>query len=100
MEIRTISDFRSAIRNGPYAWPGGYPLYFVMADGEALSFAAAKAERRNILEALKLFNTHHLRGEWLPVAVEINYEDGELYCAHTNERIESAYAEPEDDVAA
>jgi hypothetical protein len=99
MEINSISDFRRAVRNGPYAWPGGYPLYFVMGDGEAISFKAAKAERRALLEALAESDIRP-RDQWLPVAVEINYEDGELYCAHANERIESAYAEPEDEIAA
>lgn len=32
MQINSISDFRKAMRNGPYAWPGGYPLFFVMGD--------------------------------------------------------------------
>jgi hypothetical protein len=49
----TISDFRHAMRNGAYAWPGGYPLYFVTSDGEALSFEAAKTERRAIREAYR-----------------------------------------------
>jgi hypothetical protein len=91
MPINSISDFRRAIRNGPYAWPGGYPLYFIMSDGGALSFKAAKAERRGVLEALR----DNSGNGWRPVAVEINWEDAELYCDHTNERIESAYAEDE-----
>jgi hypothetical protein len=91
MEIKSISDYRAAIRNGPYAWPGGYPTFFVMSDGDALSFEAAKSERRAILEALR----DHANSGWRPVAFEINYEDGELYCSHTGKRIESAYAEPE-----
>jgi len=33
MKIETISDFRKAMRHGPYAWPGGYPCYFIMGDG-------------------------------------------------------------------
>lgn len=90
MEIRTVHDFRRAIRSGPYAWPGGYPMFFLMADGEALSFSAATQERRQILEAIAT----HSRDEWRAIAQEINWEDGELYCAHTNQRIESAYAEP------
>lgn len=96
MNIQSISDFRAAIRNGAYAWPGGYPMFFVMADGGALSFNAAKAERRQLLEAL----AHGSRYDgWKPVAFEVNWEDAELYCAHTGERIESAYAEPEEAVA-
>jgi hypothetical protein len=88
MLINSISDFRRAVRNGPYAWPGSYPLYFITSDGAALSFKAAKAERRNILEALRDNDT---RSGWHVCAVEVNWEDTELTCDHTNERIESAY---------
>ena len=88
MNINSISDFRRAVRNGPYAWPGGYPLYFVCSDGEALSFAAAKQERRLILEALR----DNDRSGWRVVGVDVNYEDAELRCAHTGELIEAAYA--------
>jgi hypothetical protein len=53
MIIKTISDFRRVIRSGPYAWPGGYPLYFVTSDGGALSFKTAKEERSSILKAIQ-----------------------------------------------
>lgn len=89
MLINSICDFRKAIRNGAYAWPGGYPLYFVTADGAALSFEAAKAERRNILEALR---DNDARSGWQVSAVAVNWEDADLYCDHTGKRIESAYA--------
>ena len=91
MLIKTVSDFRAAVRNGPYAWPGGYPLYWIMADGNALAFKrAARFDCRHVmLEALRDQNDD----EWRPVALEVNWEDSELYCAHSGERIESAYAE-------
>lgn len=90
MRITSINEFRAAIRNGAYAWPGGYPCFFVMADGEALSFEAAKANRREILHAL----AHGQRNDgWRPVALEINWEDSDLRCAHTGAKIESAYAD-------
>lgn len=88
--IRTIGDFRRAIRRGAYAWPGGYPLYFVLADGEALSFESAKRERRQVLEAMAGKGWGDL---WTPVAVAINWEDPDLVCVHSGERIESAYAD-------
>lgn len=93
MQINTISDFRKAMRNGPYAWPGGYPLYFIMADGEALSFKSAKAERRYILEALRDGNEQRWFVDWRVVAVDVNWENPDLICAHSGDRIESAYAE-------
>lgn len=91
MNIHSISDFRKAIRLGPYAWPGGYPSYFVMDDGEALSFEAARECRREIIRALR----DRDNSGWRPVAVDINWDDTELRCAHTGERIEAAYGELE-----
>jgi hypothetical protein len=93
MEIKTISDFRKAVRQGPYAWPGGYPLYFIMDDGEAIAFMTVKTpeNRRRMLESI----AGRCNDGWRPVAIDVNWEDAELFCAHTNERIESAYAEDE-----
>ncbi|MBN9314224.1 MAG: hypothetical protein J0I99_00640 [Devosia sp.] len=94
MKIASIGDFRRAAHHGPFAWPGGYPCYFVMADGEALSFEAAKDERRLILEALRdERDGNHPDQSWLPVALEINWEDTSLTCAHTQAPIPSAYGE-------
>lgn len=92
MEIKTIGDFRRAVRMGPYAWPGGYPLYWVLGDGGALKWDQCKDRfvRREMLTALR--DTHR-SDQWRPVAVEINYEDADLYCDHTSERIECAYGD-------
>ena len=89
MHIKTISDFRRAYRHGPCAWPGGYPLYFITSDGGALSFEAVKQERRNILDSIAT----GCDDGWRVVGMDINYEDGNLFCDHLNERIESAYAD-------
>lgn len=94
MLINSIGDFRKAVRHGPYAWPGGYPLYFLMSDGEAMAFRAAKKERRAILEALADYQSNPRENSgWRPVALEINWEDTDLYCCHSNVKIESAYGE-------
>lgn len=89
MQINSVSDFRAAVRNGPYAWPGGYPLYFVCDDGAALCCKCVKTERRNILESV----AHKTRDGWRVVGLDINYEDDSLYCDHCSDRIESAYGE-------
>lgn len=92
MLIKSISDFRKAVRNGPYAWPGGYPLYWIMADGGALEWNVCKTERRAMLEALRDMETNNWpMKEWLPIALVINWEDADLTCDHTGNRIESAY---------
>lgn len=86
--VEILAAVKNAIRE-PYAWPGGYPRYIVMADGAALSVEAAKAEFPSICRST-------LRGDrdgWRAADVAINWEDGELTCDHTGNRIPSAYAE-------
>lgn len=90
MSIKTIEDLDKAIEAGPYAWPGGYPVYFITADGASLSYEAVKQERGLIAEAIK---DNDERCGWRVVASDINWEDDQLYCEHTGKRIESAYAE-------
>lgn len=89
MNINSISDFRRAMRHGPYAWPGGYPMFFITSDGAALSFEAARSRRRSILEAIQQSSNDG----WQVIGMQINWEDPELHCDHTGKRIESAYAE-------
>ena len=86
--ISVLRQVKEAIRQ-PYAWPGGYPLYIIMADGEALSIEAARSEFKLVAHAT-LFAQ---RDGWQAAAVDINYENTELHCAHTNKQIESAYGE-------
>ena len=81
-------DLDTCLRAGPYVWPGGYPLYFVTRDGGTLSFAAVQDNL-----ALVLAGTRDGSGDWAVIAVDINYEDAELTCAHTGERIPSAYGD-------
>ena len=83
----TIEQFTKDL-NEPYAWPGGYPRYFITNDGEALSFNAAKENQSLIKSAIK----DNSNDGWQVIACEINWEDNSLYCAHSNELIESAYA--------
>lgn len=87
--IESAAEFKATLRAGGFAWPGGYPLYFVMAVGEALSFESA---RENVREILAAFAPGGDR-DWRPVACEVNYENADLYCAHSGAKIDSAYGE-------
>ena len=88
MHINTVHDFRRAVRM-PYAWPGGYPTYFICDDSAALCHSCAKSERRNILDSI----AHKHRDRWRVVGLDINYEDVDLGCGHCGRSIESAYGE-------
>lgn len=87
MQISNISEFRAAMRHGKYAWPGGYPCYFVTSDGESLSFEAAKDNLRLILDSI----ANRASDGWRIVGMSINWEDNDLICADTGKKIESAY---------
>jgi hypothetical protein len=76
------------LSTSPYAWPGGYPLFGVFHDGGSCCQHCAKTERASIA------TTTGTDG-WGLVALEVNWEDPELFCDHCGSRIESAYAEPQ-----
>lgn len=96
MEIHNARQLRDAIANGPYAWPGGYPLFFVMADGGTLCPGCAFSHRGFMAAGLSDRRKFGMAPDtWTPAAIDINYEDPELYCDHCELRIESAYAEPD-----
>lgn len=90
MIINSIGDFRRLIHAGAYAWPGGYPVYFITADGAALSYDTAKQNKRDILSAIS--NDDKQCG-WRVTACEINWEDESLTCEHSGKIIPSAYGE-------
>ena len=83
-------EIRDALKRGPYAWPGGYPVYFLTSDGEALCFKSVEKNLDLVLEASREGDN---TGGWMVVGLEVNWEDPDLYCSDTNERIPSAYAE-------
>ena len=81
-------QFIKDLAAGPYAFPGGYPRFFITADGEALSFDSAEKNKALILEAI---NTDDKSGGWMVIGCDINWEDNTLTCAHSNKPIEAAY---------
>ena len=90
----TIPELKERLRNGAYAFPGGYPCYFIAADGEPLSFDAVRSNWREVVWSMLNPGCDVF---WEIVECAINWEDESLYCSHTGKRIESAYGELEDD---
>lgn len=96
MNIRHIFDFNLALSRGAFAWPGGYPQYFVCADGGALSFKAAEENAGLIRDAIIAADRH---SGWCVVGLDVNWEDNELVCDHTGDKIECAYPADDDNEA-
>lgn len=88
MNIQTPAQFGKALSQ-PYAWPGGYPLFFITSDGAALCFKCAKKEGRRITDSIRT----NCRDGWKVEAVDVNWEDTECFCDHCSQPIESAYGE-------
>jgi hypothetical protein len=95
MIINTVADLDEALDGGKYTSVGGYPVYYITCDGAALSYDTVKEEYDTIKEAVADWEADSSVpcDGWRVVAVDINWEDPELYDDHTSERIESAYAE-------
>ncbi len=92
-DVMPLQRVKELLRAGPYAWPGGYPMFFVCADGEPMSFTATRQNWRQVVGA-------HSPAAWSDrsfaiAAVEVNWEDRELRCCVNDERIPSAYSEDE-----
>jgi rubrerythrin len=92
--IKTVADLKDSLRAGPYAWPGGYPLFFITADGGALSFKTVEDNLREVMDAIR---TNDRRSGWRVEALDVNYENDDLYDDHTGKKIESAYGESVDE---
>ena len=69
-----------------YAWPGGYPVYHICNDGEALCPKCANDPKNPVHEDMP-------DDGWRIIASDINYEDDDLFCAHCGEQIKSAYGD-------
>ena len=93
MSTYTVDDFDNHLANGPYAWPGGYPLFFVMSDGEVLGFQAAIDNAEEIREAI----LNDSNNGWRITTCCINWEDDFLVCCHDGDPIPSAYGEGGDE---
>jgi len=86
-----FAQVRSLIPEGKYTSVGSYPIFSVCRDGGVLC-PACIAENRKQIEAAMLNGDD---AQWEIAGTDANWEDPDLYCDNCNERIESAYAEPE-----
>lgn len=89
---RIIDSVKRAARDR-YAWPGGYPLYILMSDGEPLCTQCARANFRQIARSTR----DDVRGDWVAEGADIYWEGPPMQCAHCNTDIESAYGDPDNE---
>jgi hypothetical protein len=81
----TLKEYRE---NGPYAWPGGYPIYAIMDDGSLLCHKCCCEE------------PVHEGGEadgWRFEDAGVYWEGRSDYCSHCNTVLESVYGDPDEE---
>jgi hypothetical protein len=77
-----------------HAEVGGYPIYYLCADGEPLCAKCANAERALLTDSTTLANpVNSTEKQWHIVGAECNFENDALECAHCNGKIECAYGD-------
>ena len=91
MKNNILQQVKDAIRN-PYAWPGGYPVYTLLSDGDLLCCTCAKDNFRLIADSTK----HNNFDGWKAEGALVLWE-GEEMCAHCGKVLESAYGPAESD---
>ena len=84
-ELPVITELRATTSDGAlpkYAWPGGYPLFYLDAGNNLLCPKCANANEE--------YNDKL-------VAYDVNYEDQNMHCDDCGARIEPAYEADDDD---
>jgi len=75
-----------------YAWPGGYPVYYIVGDDNNAGTICPECAQ-GVADAPGDYSHDQFRYR----SCEANYEDTELECDHCYERIPCAYGDPDDD---
>jgi len=86
--ISTPADLDRALFNMPVT-DGGYPTVLIMRDSGCLCAVCVTENKALILESM----ADGYDRQWMPYALEVNYEDPSLYCDNCNANIEPAYGE-------
>ena len=84
-------DRAKMVARQPIAFPGGYSVLLLLADGETLCPKCIRSEWRNIVDDIKAgYNSG-----WTPEASYIHWEGPSEYCAHCNTELPSEYGDPD-----
>lgn len=76
-----------------YAWPGGYPMFGIMYDGECMCAKCKDENKQLIRDNTNCKKEDATDLQWRMVDSDINYENTDLYCCNCNAKIESVYGE-------
>lgn len=86
---------KQAIRDR-YAWPGGYEMHLIMADGEPLCMDCARREFKQI--ARNTWTPSYGR-DWQTLGPDIHWEGSPMHCVNCNTEITATYGDPAEESA-
>lgn len=95
--MRRIDALKAEVETPRHGWTGRwpkytsmgcYPLFYITRDMSVLCADCMNGDDAKV---------GHEDAQWDVVDFDTNWEDATLYCDHCSERIESAYAEPEEE---
>jgi hypothetical protein len=89
-----LNHVKNAIRK-PFSFPGGYPVYTVLSDGELLCPDCARENFRQVVASTKEAEKDGFSDSWAASGAQVLWEGSE-YCSHCSRLLESAYGETED----
>ncbi len=75
-----------------YAWPGGYPIYYVCQDGGTLCPTCANGGNGSIAYIGNSSDGIE-DAQWHIVGQEVNYEVESLFCDNCNAKVDAAYVD-------
>jgi len=84
--------FLATLRQGPFAWPGGYQISLLTSGGDTLCFNCASENSALIARAIR----DRDRSGWAVVAAFVHWEGPPEFCAHCGAEIASEYGDPDD----
>lgn len=74
----------------PHTWPGGYPVHAIAADGG--TFCPDCANGKNGSRCCEQLDPDCPDDkQWNLVAVDINWEDDDMMCAHCGKKLEPVH---------
>lgn len=89
MDLTTETGPTGDTRYPSHAWPGGYPLVYVTADGGRLCPECANG--RHGSEA----GSRHPDPQWRLIGCDVHWEGCPVTCDHCGAQVESAYGVPD-----
>ena len=81
VQIQSIRHLGQHLRDGRWAWPGGYEKFFIADDGAPLCFPCINEEIKCVLDSIK----NEINDGWKVVGIDCcANHDGDIFCGHCN----------------